>query len=124
MMNVEIVRMRVPHRLVAMPMRMRFTGRIVRPMLMVIVVTMPVLVFHGLVAVLMITPFGQMQKAEGHQHPGHGELDRESLAKRWNRQHSADERSEREIRTCAALLRSCRPSTNKADLVTEEICYV
>src|SRR3954469_22748950 len=63
MMKVGIVRMLVPHRLVPVPMRMRFTGRIVRPvlMMMVIVVAMPVLVFHGLVAVLMIMPFGQMQ---------------------------------------------------------------
>jgi hypothetical protein len=64
-------------------LRMRFTGRIVRPLLMVmvIVVTMPVLVFHGLVDVLMIMPFGQMQpQAKGHQHPGQSKLDRETLA--------------------------------------------
>jgi len=55
------------------PMRMRLAWRIVRPvlMMMVVVEAMPVLVFHGLVNVLMLMPFGQMQpETESHQHPG------------------------------------------------------
>ena len=75
--------MLVPDWLVPVPMRMRLAQWIVRPvlMMMVVVVTMPVLVFHGLVNVRMLMPFGQMQpETESHQHPGDSKLSSEALA--------------------------------------------
>jgi hypothetical protein len=57
--------MTVNERLVAMPVSMGFAGRIGRVVLVLVVfvVTMPVLVLHCLVRMLMIMPLGQMAKS-------------------------------------------------------------
>jgi hypothetical protein len=83
MMQIGVMRMLVPDRLVPVPMRMRLARGIVRPvlMMMMVVVAMAVLVFHALVNVLMLMPFGQMQpETESHQHPGDSKLNSEALA--------------------------------------------
>ena len=63
MMQVRVMRMPVDEANMPMPMRMRLTRWIVRAMivLMMLVVTMPMLMLHGFVKVLMLVPFGQMQ---------------------------------------------------------------
>jgi hypothetical protein len=61
--QIEVVGMPVNQRDMAVPMAMGLAGWISRAMLvpMMSVVTMPVLVLHGVVGVLVIVPFGQMQ---------------------------------------------------------------
>ena len=61
MMQIGIVRVRVPHRFVPMPMGMRLTHRPVMAMLVMFVVNMAVIVFYGFMCVLMIMTLGQMQ---------------------------------------------------------------
>ena len=62
-MQVGIVRMFVNHRCVPMPMRVRFTNRIVLPMdmPMMFIVPMPMLVHHLGVPVLVLMLFGHVQ---------------------------------------------------------------
>jgi hypothetical protein len=56
MVKIRIVGMRVPQRLVPVPMRMRLSHRPIVPMLMMLVMHMAVLVFEGFVFVLMFVP--------------------------------------------------------------------
>jgi len=70
MMQVWIVRVLMAHRLMSMPMRMRFSRCIVGAMSMLMVFIMRVLVFvlHSLMLVLVLVPFGQMQpQADSHE---------------------------------------------------------
>ncbi len=60
MMEVRIVRMLVPKRLMPMPMRMRLRHRPVVRMSMVLVMDVPVFVLDRIVRMLMIVAFGQM----------------------------------------------------------------
>ena len=56
-MQVGIMRMLVPQRLMAVPMGVRFRDFAFVSVLMMLVVHMPVLVFHYMVDVLMLVPF-------------------------------------------------------------------
>ena len=63
MMEVRVVRMPVDQADVPMPMSVRLAGRVADAVrvLMVLVVPMPVFMFHRLVKVLVLVPLGQMQ---------------------------------------------------------------
>jgi len=61
MMQVRIVRVLMPHRLVLMPMGVRLRHGTPVVMLVVIVVDMPVLVRERLVKMSVLVPFGEMQ---------------------------------------------------------------
>jgi hypothetical protein len=75
--QIGVVGMPVHKLGVAMPVAMGLAGWIGRGMLvgMMSIVTMPVLVLHGIVSVLVIVPFGQVQpqpkahQATRHQQP-------------------------------------------------------
>ena len=72
MMQIRIVRVFVPHRIVAVPMGMRLCHRPVMLMLMLMMVVMAVgvVVLHRVMAVLMVMPFSQMQpQPNRHQQP-------------------------------------------------------
>ena len=60
MVEVGIVRVLVPHRLVPVPMRMRFCHRSVMVVLMMAVVDVAVFMLQRLVAMLVVMPLGQM----------------------------------------------------------------
>jgi hypothetical protein len=60
--QIGIVRMLVPHRLVSMTMRMGFgNGLPLVAVLMVLVVNVSVFVIYSLVPVLMVVAFGQVE---------------------------------------------------------------
>ena len=68
--QVGIMRVFVPERLVPMPMRMWFAGRIVRTMLMpvMIIMAVAVLMLQALMRVFVFMAFGHMQiYARSHQ---------------------------------------------------------
>jgi hypothetical protein len=62
MMNVRVMRMGVGHFLVPVLMRMRFAGRIVERvgMLVMFVMDVQMFVLHRFMVVQMLVPFGQM----------------------------------------------------------------
>ena len=69
-MQVRVMRMPVHERRMTVPMHMRLSGRHVGPvvMSMVLVVPMPVLVFHRVMNVLVIVLLDQVQpEPEAHQ---------------------------------------------------------
>ena len=61
MMQIGIMRVLVPHRLVLMPMRVRFSYWPVVVVLVMIVVDMPVFVRKRFVKMFVLMPFGKMQ---------------------------------------------------------------
>ena len=68
MMQIGIMRVFVPHRLVLMPMRVRFSYWPVVVVLVMIVVDMPVFVRKRFVKMFVFMPFGKMQpKPQSHQ---------------------------------------------------------
>ena len=71
-MKVWIVHMRMPHRLMAVPMRMRLRDRPVMDMLMVFVMNMAVLVLQRFVVMLVRVAFSEVEiKADCHQGARH-----------------------------------------------------
>ena len=79
-MDVGVVRMRVDKFPVAVPVGVRFAGRIIRAvdMLMMHVVMMKVLVLHQFMAMLMLVAFGQVEPdAKAHQNGGNEEANRQ-----------------------------------------------
>jgi len=96
-MEVGIVHVLVPHRLVLMPMGVRLGDWSVVVMLVMFVVDMPVLVRERFMKMFVLVPFGEMQpKAKPHQQRREGQLGRQRLAKAQGDQ-SADERGQRKI---------------------------
>ena len=81
MMKIGIVRVRVPQRLVAVPMRMRLgDGSVVR-MPVMLVVGMKMFMLQRLVLMLVIVAFREMQpQAEGHEAPREQQPERRRLA--------------------------------------------
>ena len=61
MMQVRIVRVLMPHRLVLMPMGVRLGDWSVVVMLVMFVVDMPVLVRERFMKMFVLVPFGEMQ---------------------------------------------------------------
>lgn len=61
MVEVGVVRMLVPQRLMTVPVRMRLADRPVMDMLVVFVVDMGMLVFAHLVSMFVVMTFGQVQ---------------------------------------------------------------
>ena len=81
-MNVRVMWVRVDEFLVTMRVRVRFTGRVVRAVgvLVMLVVCVQVLVFHRLVTVFVPVMFRQVQPdAERHEHCGSNETNRQSV---------------------------------------------
>ena len=82
--------------------RMRFTGWIVRSVLVLVVRVMNVfvLVVHRLVLVLMFMRLREVEiEANGHQDACYHQAKRRRLVKHEQREHRADERRGREIGT-------------------------
>lgn len=82
MMQVRKMRVAVDQRRMLVAMGVRFAGRSIRPMFMLVmrIVDMPVFVLYRFVVMLVRVPFGQMQvKADTHQHGCGTELGIEGL---------------------------------------------
>ena len=80
-MEIGIVRVPVPKRLMPVPVRMRLGHRPFVSMAMMFVVDMAVLVLERLVRVFVAVPFGQMKPdAERHQQARNDQLRRDRLA--------------------------------------------
>jgi len=60
MMQIGVVGMLMPHRLVLMPMRMRLGHRAVMVMLVMLVMHVPVFVRERFVRMFVLMPFGEM----------------------------------------------------------------
>ena len=78
MMDVRVMRMRVNEFFVAMSVRVRLAGRVVRVVgvLMVLVMGVQMLMFHRLMLMDVLVAFGQVQPdAEYHQDGGDTEAD-------------------------------------------------
>ena len=103
MMRIRHVRMRVPQRLMPMPVTVRTGGHRIMDMLVVsVIVAVSVFMFNRFVLMLVTVGLRQMQHHAGeHQYAAR----RHQRAGRWvaqnHGQHRADERGEREDRTCA-----------------------
>ena len=81
MVDVWVVRVPVPKRFMAVPVRMRLHHRSFVSVLMMRIVEMAVLVLDCLVRVVMGMPFGQMQPdAERHQQARNDQLRSDRLA--------------------------------------------
>lgn len=81
MMQIRVMRMFVPHRLVFMPMRMRLGYMTVMMMLVMFVVHMPVFVRERFVKMFVLMPFGEMQpKPKSHQQRRESQFERQWLA--------------------------------------------
>ena len=77
MMQIGVVWVPVYDADVPMPVRVRFASRISRGVLvlMVVVVMVPVLVFHGFVQMFVLVPLGQVQpQTKRHQPAGDHKL--------------------------------------------------
>ena len=73
--QVRIVRVAVPERIVAMPMRMRFDHRSIVMMLVMHVVNVGMLVLDRCVRMFMVMALGEMQvQPNRHQRAGHQQL--------------------------------------------------
>lgn len=67
-MEIRIVRVLMPNRLVPMPMGMRLYYRHVMSVLMMFVVNVAMLMFQNVVLMFMLMPFGKMQpKTNAHK---------------------------------------------------------
>ena len=85
MMHVGYVRVPVPHFGMPMRMHMRFAGRVVRQVLVLVmfIVHMGMRVLHRLMLVLMFVLLGEVQPdANAHQEAGRDKLERERLAQK------------------------------------------
>ena len=119
MMNVRVMRMSVDQFLVTVPMRVRFAGRVIRAvdMLMMLVVSVQVLVFHRLMPVLVFVPLSQMKPdAEAHEGSGNPDTNRQLVAQEQNRDGCAHERRGGKIRARSRLSMRQSASTNKVRL--------
>ncbi len=97
-MEIGVVRMPVPQRLMPVPVRMRLGHRPFVGVAMMVVVDMGMLVLDRLMPMVMGMPFGQMKRdPKRHQHPGNDELQSDRLVKQENCDDRAKERREREI---------------------------
>jgi len=86
-MNIRIMGMAVPDRLVPMPMRVRFDHGLGVLVAMVLVMHMDVLVLESLVHMPVFMAFGKMQpKSQAHQSSG----DRQRGAQRLAQKHNGD----------------------------------
>lgn len=103
-MQVGKMRVRVNQPGMAVAMRVRLAGRIVRGVVVAVmrVVHVPVLVLHRLMDVLVRVPLGQVQPhARAHEQAGGAELPRHRFREHGQRQHGPDERRGRKIRSGA-----------------------
>ena len=94
MVQVGIMRVPVHHRRVAVPMRMRLSGRIARLVivLVVLVMDMTVLMFERLVRMVVIVSFDEVEiEADPHQQRCEHELHADGFPKQRDREQRADE---------------------------------
>ncbi len=63
MMHIRVMRMRMYQHVMAVPMGVRFSRRIIRPvsMLVVLIMEVTVLMLHGFMPVQMLMPLRQVQ---------------------------------------------------------------
>ena len=97
MMCVGIVRMRVHEPLMAMPVAVRLSGRVVHSVfvLVMVVVHVRVLVFNLLMNMGMLMPLADVEPdAEAHQGGGNPERGTRALTPERERRRRADERRE------------------------------
>ena len=80
-MQIGVMRVLVPHRLVLMPMRMRFGDWAVMVVPVVFVVDVAVFVRERVVKMFMLMSFGEMQpEPQSHQQRRESQLERQWLA--------------------------------------------
>ena len=97
MVQIRVMRMLVSHRLMLMPMRVRFGNPAVVVMLVMSVVNVTVLVRKRFVQMFVLVPFGEMEpQPESHQQPRESQLERQRLAES-QRDERADKRRQRKV---------------------------
>jgi hypothetical protein len=93
MMKIRIVRMRVEHRFMPVPVRMRLGDRPVMLVLMMLVMGMAVIMFEGAVPVFMFMPFGKMHpQSKAHQGARNDQLDAQLVMQQDNCNERSNER--------------------------------
>ena len=125
MMDVRVVGVSVRHCLVLMGVAVRLAGRVVGRVfvLMVFVVDVAVFMLQRLVLMLVFVTLCQMQpEADAHERRRHAERNRKSFLENHQGEDGSDERSEREIRTCASgpQVPQGQHETRQADPVTKQ----
>ncbi len=102
--HVRYVSMLVHDPLVAMPVRMRLAGWIVRSMRvpMVLIVHVRMAMLHGFMDVFVLMALGQVQPdTEAHEQAGNDELQGDGLAEKQDGGQCPDKRRRRKIRASA-----------------------
>jgi len=123
--DVRVMRMGMHHRFVPMPMRMWFAGRIVGPVLVLMMFVVHVLVFmlHRFVRVFVFVSLSEVEPhTNAHEERADRETARYRLVKRDHRKQSANERRGREIRACArrSKVSQCNHEQGKADAIAHK----
>jgi hypothetical protein len=96
--NVREVRVTVNQLLVTVPVRVRLSGRVSRPVrvLMMRIVRVQMLMLHRLMPVLVPVPFRQMEPDPSpHQNGRHSDAERHPVAQQQNRNQRPHKRSQR-----------------------------
>jgi hypothetical protein len=124
-MKIRHVNVTMHHWLVPVPMRMRFSGWIVRTVLvvMVFIVTMAMIVFQGFVKMAVLVVFRQMQPhAKNHQQKRGPEKKGWHFVQEQERKDDADKRRRRKIRTrpCGTQITQSEDKTGKADPIAKK----
>lgn len=95
---IRVVRMRMAHRLMAVPVRVRLGYRTLMAMLVMFVVDVGMLMLERLMRVFMHMPLGQVEvEAHSHQSPRNNDLQGKRIAKNAQRQDRTDKGGQREI---------------------------
>ena len=97
-MQIRIVGVFVPDRLMPMPVRMRLRYGSIVPVLVVLVVNVAMFMLQDVVLMLVLMPLGKMQpKTKAHQQSRQQQLKRQRLVQQRERDHGADERSQGKV---------------------------
>src|SRR5258708_22130731 len=94
-MDVGKVRVTMPQFCVHMPVRVRFPSRFgaIVAVLVMLVMNVPMFVGHLLVTMLVLVAFCEMKPdAEGHEGPGHSDLDSHRLSENKYGDHAPEKR--------------------------------
>ena len=111
------------HRLVNVPMGMRFADRAIMRMLMMFVMRMTMLMRQLIMTMFMTVPLGKMEpETDAHQDGRQSELQRHGLAQQADSKNRADEGRESEIGAGARRpeIAQRQNEHDKADTDTEE----
>ncbi len=124
-MHVRHMRVAVVHRLMAMPVCVRFSWRVAWAMSvpMVLIMSMGVCMLNRMMPMFMVVIFGEVQPdAERHQNPGGNQLNRDGIMQDHDCGRGPQERSGREIsaRSRGPQMPQSENEKNKAQAIAEK----